>query len=136
VIIFDEFLLQLDCLVKMFLRNLKKIWIADLLVNHFLKSGDKQGLRGHFRRKIQIHVKIDNIKALFVIWLNSKFETMASWTAEVERTAGSFLCRTRSRRSPNYLDQFHFRWLNIKGFHTAFPISITLFPNHLKWNSS
>ena len=34
------------------------------------------------------------------------------------------------------LDQFQFRWLNIKGFDTAFPISITLFSYHLKWNSS
>ena len=33
-------------------------------------------------------------------------------------------------------DQFQFGWLNIKGFVTSFPISITLFINHLKWNSS
>ena len=35
-----------------------------------------------------------------------------------------------------YLDQFDFRWLEVKGIYTAFPISITLFFNHLKWNSS
>ena len=31
---------------------------------------------------------------------------------------------------------FHFRWLEIKGIYTAFLISIMLFFNHLKWNSS
>ena len=34
------------------------------------------------------------------------------------------------------MDKFHFRWLNIKGFDTTFPISKTLFFNHLNWNWS
>ena len=34
------------------------------------------------------------------------------------------------------LDEFHFRWLKIKRIKAAFPISITLISNHLKWNSS
>ena len=29
--------------------------------------------------------------------------------------------------------KFHFRWLNFNGFDAAFPISITLFFNHLNW---
>ena len=38
-------------------------------------------------------------------------------------------------------DKFQFRWLNVKGFDTvsndtAFPISVTLFSTHLKWNLS
>ena len=38
-------------------------------------------------------------------------------------------------------DKFQLRWLNVKGFDTvsndnAFPISVTLFSNHLKWNLS
>ena len=31
-------------------------------------------------------------------------------------------------------DEFHFRWLDVNGFSAAFPISITLFFNHLNWN--
>jgi len=31
---------------------------------------------------------------------------------------------------------FQFRWLKIKGIYIAFPISITLFSNHRKWNPS
>ena len=31
-----------------------------------------------------------------------------------------------------YLEDFHFRWSNIKEIDGAFPISITLFSNHLK----
>ena len=34
------------------------------------------------------------------------------------------------------LDEFHLRWLIIKGFRVAFPISITLFVNHLNWDWS
>ena len=33
-----------------------------------------------------------------------------------------------------HLDEFHFRWLKIKVSDAAFPISITLFFNHLKLN--
>ena len=33
------------------------------------------------------------------------------------------------------LERFNFRWLKIKGIHTAFPMSITLISHHLKWNS-
>ena len=33
---------------------------------------------------------------------------------------------------PSSKGVFHFRWLKIKGIDTAFPISITLIPNHLK----
>ena len=33
-------------------------------------------------------------------------------------------------------DTLHLRWLNIKGFYVTFPISITLFTNHLHWNRS
>ena len=33
-------------------------------------------------------------------------------------------------------EAFQFRWRKIKRNYTAFPISITLFANHLKWNSS
>ena len=39
---------------------------------------------------------------------------------------------TAGQITAGYLDQFQFRWLNIKGFDTTFPISITLFSNHLK----
>ena len=35
------------------------------------------------------------------------------------------------QRKSNILDEFHFRWLNIKGFDSAFPISIVLFLNYL-----
>ena len=34
------------------------------------------------------------------------------------------------------LNQFHFKWLNIKEFDAAFHISITLSSNHLNWNLS
>ena len=34
------------------------------------------------------------------------------------------------------LDEFHFRWWEIKRFDDAFPITITLIFNHLNWNSS
>ena len=33
-------------------------------------------------------------------------------------------------------EKIQFRWLNIKGFDTASPISITLCSNELKWTSS
>ena len=38
--------------------------------------------------------------------------------------------------TPWYLDDFHFRWLNIKGFDAELPIAITLFFDHLNWNWS
>ena len=41
------------------------------------------------------------------------------------------------KKSFNYdSEKFQFRWLNIKGFDTAFPISITLCSNQLKLTSS
>ena len=36
----------------------------------------------------------------------------------------------------NSQGKFHFRWLKIKGFYVAIPITITLFSNHLKRNLS
>ena len=36
----------------------------------------------------------------------------------------------------NHLDEFHFRWLKIKGIDATFPILIALISNHLKWTSS
>ena len=33
-----------------------------------------------------------------------------------------------------FFRSFRFRWLNIKGIDVAFPVSIMLFSNHLKWN--
>ena len=44
--------------------------------------------------------------------------------------------RRRKEIGKCYQDLFHFRWLNIKRIFAAFPISITLFYNLLKWNSS
>ena len=35
------------------------------------------------------------------------------------------------QRKSNILNEFHFRWLNIEGINTVFPISIVLFLNHL-----
>ena len=33
-------------------------------------------------------------------------------------------------------DEFHSRWLNLQGVDATFPISLTLFTNHLNWNWS
>ena len=47
----------------MFFEEICKVKNADLLVNHFLKSGDKEAI---FEKKNQIHVNSDNIRALLI----------------------------------------------------------------------
>ena len=41
---------------------------------------------------------------------------------------------SRNYHFDNY-DEFHFRWLNIKGFDATFPILLTQYFNHLIWSS-
>ena len=50
---------------------------------------------------------------------------------DMEKLAQEFQ-ETIASRLQKYLGRFQFRWLKIKGALTAFPISITLFSNHLK----
>ena len=45
-------------------------------------------------------------------------------------------CEFKFEITVKYQDEFHFRWLNIKGFDAASHILIMLFFNHLNWNWS
>ena len=50
------------------------------------------------------------------------------------RSGEGFLCVfsiTEKGMVSLFLDQFHFRWLNIKGFEAAMLFSLTLFFDHL-----
>lgn len=61
-----------------------------------------------------------------------------SWNHQIQirfwRTQSWVNRKTRGRSST--VDEFQFRWLKIKAIIPTFSISITLFSNHLKLNSS
>ena len=61
--------------------------------------------------------------------LVSELKNVDADTQRLRRDTDSQMHRKGSRQ-----DQFHFRWLNIKGFHIEFPIVITLIFYHLNWN--
>jgi len=58
--------------------------------------------------------------------LVSELKNVDADTQRLRRDTDSQMHRKGSRQ-----DQFHFRWLNIKGFHIEFPIVITLIFYHL-----